>query len=205
MGEKVQGANFVLALTIAVNNSQWHYFWPQPRIGCIHLSTSTCSVDNQISKRFTGGRQNLWSDCVNAQADLCFPWADITRNLFSCCNSCYCEKIRQILVCIVFLSRALESSLIIIYHSNACLSLAENNTIFHKFYMLIFNYAEQFHSNYSWNKPNIIFYSNNIMSWDSCAGLCKQFRPWSDAAECGIWSGSTMFATQSSSFRQIKR
>ena len=28
-------------------------------------------------------------------------------------------------------------------------------------------------------------------------GLCKQWRPRSDAAECSIWSGSTLFAKQS--------
>ena len=35
--------------------------------------------------------------------------------------------------------------------------------------------------------------------------LCKQCRPWSDAAFCGVRSGSTLFATNSAGFWQSKK
>ena len=33
-----------------------------------------------------------------------------------------------------------------------------------------------------------------LMCLNYCCRYCKQCRPWSDAAFCGIWSGSTVFA-----------
>ena len=54
------------------------------------------------------------------------------------------------------------------------------------------------HFHNSWSIYLYAWFSENryLVLTRSMTGLSKQYRPWSDAAFCGVWSGSILFAVQ---------